>query len=102
MKDKDNEGCLVERWMDQNKVYRFEGDVGVDNLNQLCKALGYDASGFKYGSSLEQFLSDNPGACEAIVDFISENQKIYPEFPANLEDESEDIAEADEDEEDDS
>ena len=65
-------GDLVEEFLDQKKFHHFEGDQGLDRLNVLCGALGYRESGFKYGSPLEQFLSDNPGAQTALVEWISD------------------------------
>lgn len=64
---------LLDEYQDQEKMWHFEGDRGLDKLNELTKAIGYRGHGFKYGSSLEEFLSDNPGACEALVEWISEN-----------------------------
>ena len=61
---------LLERFLDRKKIHRFEGDRGLDNLTVLVEALGYRGHGFKHGSPLEQFLSDNSGACDAIVEFI--------------------------------
>lgn len=50
---------LVDEYLDQEKIHRFEGDKGVKNLNKVAFAIGYSETPFKYGSSLEQFLSDN-------------------------------------------
>ena len=64
---------LVTEYLDHNEIYRFEGDKGVEDLNTFVKALnptGYREEGYRYGSSLERFLSDNPGACEAIVEWV--------------------------------
>ncbi len=63
---------LVQAWQEQNKAWHFEGDAGLDRLTQLVEVLGYTGHGFKHGSPIESFLSDNPGACEKIVEFISE------------------------------
>ena len=32
---------LVEEYLDNEKIYRFEGDRGVENLNRLFEAIGY-------------------------------------------------------------
>lgn len=63
---------IFETYLKQ-KMFHFEGDGGLTNLNTLTKDLGYRSSGFLYGSSLECFLSDNPGAQQAIVDWMREN-----------------------------
>jgi len=64
---------ILNEYCDQKKIFNFEGDTGLKNLNQITKAIGYKGHGFMYGSSLEEFLSDNPGACNAIKDWIEEN-----------------------------
>lgn len=66
---------LVEAWQDENKVYHFEGSTR--NLEKLVRAIGYD--------DLDYFLSDNPGAQEAIVDFICEWTNRNTEWRENLE-----------------
>lgn len=59
---------LIERWQDANRVYHFEGST--TNLEKLVRDIGYRADAF--GSAIENFLIDNPGAQNAIVDWISE------------------------------
>ena len=66
---------ILERFLNQERMYHLEGDRGLEHLNNLANTLGYQRSGFMYGSSLERFLSDNPGAQQAIVDWIS-NQNV--------------------------
>lgn len=63
---------LLERWQDQNKAWHFEGEGGMKKLEALVEVLGYRDTGFRYGTPIEAFLCDNPGACEKIVEFISE------------------------------
>lgn len=70
--DKSNEE-VMSNYLDQNKIYRFEGDHGVENLNKICKELGYGEEGYKYGTSLERFLSDNPSCCDSIIEWITNN-----------------------------
>jgi hypothetical protein len=60
---------ILETYLNQKEM-RFEGDRGLENLNTLVKDIGYKSHGFKYGSSLETFLSDNPACQEAIIEFI--------------------------------
>ena len=65
---------LIDNWANQNNVFNLsEGDTGLDNLNKLCQELGSSGHTFKYGTPLEAFLSDNPGACEALLEWIEEN-----------------------------
>ena len=63
---------IMDEYLAENTIYRFEGDHGVENLNKICKVLGYSEEGYKYGSSLERFLSDNPGACDELIGWITE------------------------------
>jgi hypothetical protein len=63
---------LIEEYCDQKNIRRWEGDQGLDNLNTLLKTIGYKPEGFKYGSPVEKFLTDNPGAIEALIEFISD------------------------------
>ena len=63
---------LVDRWLEEHKFYNFEGERGLERLNEFCSALGYDESGFQFGSPLEEFLQDNPGAIEALLDWVRE------------------------------
>jgi hypothetical protein len=61
---------IVEEYTTFKKMWHFEGDTGMKHLNTLTRDMGYKGHGFEYGSSLEAFLSDNPGAQEAIVNWI--------------------------------
>ena len=56
---------LIDEWKKENKVQHF----GLIRLNQLCKCLGYDSI---FSSSVEHFLSDNPEAIQAIVEWIGD------------------------------
>jgi len=71
---------IVDEFCDQEQFHSFEGDRGVERLNVIAKVLGYEESGFKYGTSLEQFLSDNPGAIEALVDWIKDESNGLQEW----------------------
>ncbi len=74
----------LDNLIQDEKLTRFEGEKGVQNLAILCNRLGYkDTTYFgqfshrgSYGD-LIHFLEDNPGAVEAIVDFIRENEDVY-------------------------
>lgn len=86
---------LLDQFIDEKRL-RFEGDKGVEALGEVAQAIGYSGHSFRYGSPLESFLSDNPGACEALINWIGEQG--LPEWKENLEAEVEE--ETDEDDED--
>ena len=48
---------------------RTEGEIGVRNLNDLCETLGY-GQGYMRNRAIEEMLADNPGAVEAVADFL--------------------------------
>lgn len=71
---------VIDEYVSHKKMYHFEGDTGVERLNTFTKDMGYDRHGFAYGSPLEAFLSDNPGAQEAIINWIrDQNIKDWKE-----------------------
>ena len=61
---------LFDKYMD-NHFRSFEGERGVRNLEQLVETLGY-GEGWMRGRAIEDFLTDNPGAVQAVVEFIGE------------------------------
>ena len=61
---------VVDTYMD-NFMFRLEGEQGVRNLEQMCETLGY-GSGFMRGRAIEEMLADNPGAVEAVVEFLAD------------------------------
>lgn len=90
----------LEKFKKENKIHFFEGSTGVKNLCRICNALGYKdpmyfgqfAPNGSYGD-LINFLEDNSGACDAIIEFIEEQNS--EEWTENLlsqceEEESED------------
>lgn len=85
----------IEKFCDDNKMYQFEGERGIKNLNKILAHIDYKGHGFAYGSPVEVFLADNPGAIEAIIEFIGEYYADKFESP-----EEEDEEENDENEED--
>lgn len=78
---------LIEAFMEQEKMYNMEGRRGVENLCKLVSVLGYKdpqcygqlANGAALGD-LVNFLEDNSGAIEAIVNWISER----PDWKASI------------------
>lgn len=59
---------LLYKWQDIAKVHHFEGSTR--NLEKLVNVLGYRDQGF--GDAVHEFLCDNPGAQQAIVEWIGE------------------------------
>ena len=64
---------LLQEYQDQEGISHFEGSSGLKSLNKICNALGYSESPFAMGSSLEEFLKDNPLAMCAIVEWIADS-----------------------------
>lgn len=86
---------LVDEYITQ-EMLRFEGERGVEDLNKLAFALGYRETPFKFGTVLEQFLADNPGAQAAIVDWVMSME--IPEWKEEIETHLKEKSEDDEDE----
>ncbi len=71
---------LVEKFYSDNNLHSNEGRRGVENLSLLCRQLGYNDPSY-YGQFVNdghsgclgdifEFLEDNPGAIEAIQEWI--------------------------------
>lgn len=78
-------GELIDMWCDQNGVHSFEGHRGVENFSKLVRAMGYNSS---YGDPLNQFLEDNSGAIEALIEWIKDG--VPDEWVESLKDEVDD------------
>lgn len=96
MDDEKDLSELLEEYTSQEKCYRLEGSTGVRNLEKIVEALGYD-SRFA-GSAIINFLEDNPGAQQAIYDWIAEQN--LPEWCESIECELNGDGDFEEDEED--
>lgn len=55
---------LIQDYLDFKKIHRFEGPSAIRNLEILFKALDENYR------DTDAFLSDNPGACEAIIEWL--------------------------------
>ena len=103
---------VASKFLDQNGLYTLEGRHGLESLALLCNNLGYSdfnhygqfdrkTPNGRLGANLGdifEFLSDNPAAIEAIVNWVDEQN--IPEWNDTIEDEDEDEDEdTDEDEE---
>lgn len=58
---------IIDKFCKQEKISSFEGRIGVINLEKILLAIGYDDFN---NSVVENFLTDNPGAIETIVEWI--------------------------------
>lgn len=68
---------------ESNFMTSTEGERGVKNLKNVCEALGY-GDGFMRGRAIEEFLTDNPGAVEALFQFVSEWALSNGAWQANM------------------
>lgn len=59
----------IDTFIDENRMYHFEGERGVRDFEKLVEALGY---GGHYGTAINQFLADNSGAIHAMVEWIKD------------------------------
>lgn len=70
---------IMEKFEEVHRIYRYEGSSGVRNLLTLTQAL--DPENYR---DFEDFLEDNPGACETIVGWITETMEGLQHWQANL------------------
>ena len=97
---------IMDAYLDQHEYYNFEGRRGVERLCQLAGDLGYrdphhslQLTRTACVGNLIMFLEDNPGAIEAIVNWVRETNSN--EMSSNLADVTQlDDAELEEDDED--
>jgi hypothetical protein len=64
---------VMEAYLESKGFNQFEGERGVQRLEEVVKDLGYKEDGFKYGDPISSFLVDNPGCIEAIILWIEDN-----------------------------
>ena len=82
---------LLDDFMEENRMYSFEGRKGLEHLCHLVSALGYKDPNYQLQLSskasvgdLINFLEDNPGVFEVILDFIKNHDS--QEWAENLKD----------------
>lgn len=63
----------LQNFLDQQQFHSFEGERGIERLNEVINECGYKDSGFRNGSTVEEFLKDNPGAIENLLEWIGDN-----------------------------
>lgn len=74
----------VEKYMD-NFFYSYEGEAGVKCLEELCETLGY-GEGFMRGRAIEEMFTDNPGALQAVAEFLKSWAVRSPMWAKRMED----------------
>lgn len=84
---------VFERYVDEKRMWNLEGESGVRKLETLVEDLGY-GQGFMSGRAIEEFLADNQGAMEAVVNFIGAWVERNTEWQKNLRNACEDSEEA--------
>lgn len=65
----------LEAYLEQNNMYSFEGQCGINNLEKLL----LEVCGYR---SINEYLLDNSSAIEAIIDCIGTAR--VPEWGYNL------------------
>lgn len=58
---------LIDKFLDVNKLHNFEGPSGLSKFEKLLKALDPNYR------SISDFLEDNPGAYEALMQWITKS-----------------------------
>ena len=69
-------------YLDQNRMWHFEGHSGVDKLKKVIRDICDYQDHFR--NNLEEFLADNPGATEMIVEWIRNNIDTVQDWKENL------------------
>lgn len=59
---------LLQRYMDANKMHSFEGERGVQRMEKVMHEVG--GYGPDWGGTMRNFFADNPGAMQAVVEWI--------------------------------
>ena len=93
---------LVEAFVEHNRFYCMEGNQGVSRFTQLVAAIGYNHQSGDYGHPILNFLADNSGAIEKLMEWIGDqNSSEWRESMANtlLEDGFDDVPDEDEEDE---
>jgi hypothetical protein len=58
----------LNEYMSNNRMHCMEGERGVKHMEQVMKEVcGYDES---WGGVMRNFFTDNPGAIEAVIEWI--------------------------------
>lgn len=90
---------LVEAFVEHNRFYSMEGNQGVSRFTQVVAAIGYNHHSGDYGHPILNFLADNSGAIEKLMEWIGDqNSSEWKENMVNtlLEDGFDDVPDEDE------
>ncbi len=85
-----------DAYLEEKRFFHFEGTTGIRNLETICKTLGYRNGSFIGEHFILNFLADNPGAIESLIDFIRDNadgeweESFKEELPYEDEEENKD------------
>lgn len=88
--DKEKAADGFDKFLELNEIHHWEGERGMENFEKVCKEMKYRGTGFRWGTPIEEFFGDNPGAIEAVMDWIREHppEGVFEEY-AEAEEESE-------------
>ena len=75
---------VMQIFRDEERIGCLEQSLAIDGLNKICAAMGYKEQCYRNGTSLEEFLRDNPGCCEVIIDWISNQLDSIPSWKEGL------------------
>lgn len=93
--------ALILRYLNDNKMHSFEGPRGVRHMEKIVhEVCGYTSD---FGGVLNNFFQDNPGAIEAVVEWIGNQRNDWKDNLESLvgpeeEDEVGDLAPPEEEE----
>jgi hypothetical protein len=59
----------LDQYIEQEDIWQLEGEQGVRNLKNIITTIGYSG----YGGVLDNFLADNSGCIEAMIEWIKAN-----------------------------
>lgn len=71
---------MFEQYMEQH-FERTDGVLAVESLEQLAETLGY---GHSLDHAINEFLADNPGAIEAVLQFVMDQAERNTEWQDRL------------------
>jgi len=75
---------ILERYISEHRMHHFEGTTGVRQFEKLVEDMGYTDGQFIGRHGILNFLADNPGAIQALIEWIE--QSNVPEWEENLSD----------------
>ena len=78
----------IDTYIKQNDLHTMNGggEAGVRDFSEILTVLGYNEDGFKYGTLVEKFLCDNPGAIECLIQWIGEQDSKVCEWRDKIND----------------